>query len=279
MSSLQTSLPATTDRQKAGIIEVNEQSPLEQARQERATSRFKVPIMKLRNLKSEVEIPVGDYFTFEEDEDGERIPVSLGPNPAVKIIAHYYCYSEYSPSENKIVLCTNELKNFDSAQRVILYEYGDNQNTILFEGNYPEFKGFKTSDRQYSQLKFRHVMYVLHNDKVYKLIVSNASYAGVPEGEKSGDYRKPQEGSFLHFEKCLVGDAGEPLALFEHDVELGSLEHLDNETPDYLLMTFKDKGRITPEETKQLEQVWLEVTRALALKERSDFESACTQSE
>jgi len=195
------------------------------------------------NDKSEVKGMVkGEFYTSEQVKNDageyETVTKSIGMSPDIVLLRRRYSYSFYSKKQDKLLAWTCELDDFK--QNVCLVSNASGTATLEFSGSFQEFKMFR--DQKYTDqegknlLKFRNVFYVLFQGRVYRLFVSNASITGIPMGEKHGDYKNPQEGSFLLFEKMLQA-AG--MHYSERILRLGSAI---KEGDSYYLMTFADAG-------------------------------------
>jgi hypothetical protein len=226
------------------LTTVEQQKYLQDLRSEVGGTRLpQYPKIAMVNDKSEVKGMVkGEYYTSEQMKNDageyETITKSIGTNPEIVLLRRRYSYSFYSKKQDKLLAWTCELDDFK--QNVCLLNNSTGTPTLEFSGSFREFKTY--ADQKYRDqegknlLKFRNVFYVLFQGKVYRLFVSNASITGIPSGEDHGDYKNPQEGSFLLFEKLLQASQ---MHYSERVLRLGSQL---KEGDSYYLMTFADAG-------------------------------------
>ena len=226
------------------LTTAEQQKYLQDLRSEVGGARLpQYPKISMVNAKSEVRGMVkGEYYTSEsvKNDKGEyeTMTKSIGTNPEIVLLRRRYSYSLYSKSQDKLLAWTCELDNFD--QQVCLVNNASGSPTLEFSGSYQDFKAYKDSKYRDIEgrnlLKFRNVFYVLFGGRIYRLFVSNASITGIPAGEKHGDYKNAQEGSFLLFEKQLQAAQ---VHYSERIIRLGSQI---KEGDSYYLMTFADAG-------------------------------------
>jgi len=257
-----------------------EQSLLKLARSKTGTARIPLPpSIKMINHKGEIEgMEYGEYYieTQEKDDNNEyqKVRKSIGTNPEVILLLRLYTYAMYSETENKPFYWTNEFSDFKAM--VYLINNTIEQQYLQFSGSYPDFKKYKvenfTDKKGKSELKFKNVFYVSYENSIYRSFVSNASITGIPSGEKHGDYKEPQAGSFLKFEESLeTTDDGFRQAFLEVNCKLGSLKV---EGEDYYLMTFENAG-----ENKNLKanlKLFDEADKFVVLRTQAEFASLNT---
>lgn len=208
------------------------------------------------------EFYVTSYRRDEDSGDYQKKFTNIGRDPEVILIKRLYSYSCYNKKDKKVVAWTNEFEGFTANDEVFLIRKPNGTPHLETRLPYPEFKQYRVK-KYYddlegkNKLSFRNVFYALYKGRLCRMFVSNASITGVPEGEDHGDYKNPQPGSFVQFERGLRDDQGYVRHYSERKIRLGSIH---NAKKDYYLMSFTDVGA-TPE---------AELIQALETKEKLD---------
>jgi hypothetical protein len=248
-----------TTSQALSTLSQDELAQLEADRQKMGGSRVPtIPQIRLSN-KDMTAAPEGEYFIeVYKGKDEESEIRELGPNPEITILYKTATYSYYT-KEDGLMAWTSDIHGFTSLDRVTLFVKREGKVVIEKDANYPEFKQyvgqrFVTTDpvtgKPKKLLKFKTVLYVLHEGQPYKMFVSNASSAGV-DAEGLPSFDAPQPTSLQAFtDSCWQAKR----ALYEFSVRLGSqyvTSDADDETPGKLLakvpkpfyvMTFERAG-------------------------------------
>jgi hypothetical protein len=164
-----------------------------------------IPTIKLKNSMSKVKgVKKGHFFTTEEI-DGEVKHTDLGETVEVVILNRYYTYSNYDKDTEKLVAWTNEIIDFDSNVCVYVPQEGSAPTTEIM--HFTDFKTLKKNDK-WGRMTFKNVLYVLLNEKVYRMFISNASNTGVVDGDKYGDFDNPLPDSLMKFCDKVGAQAG-----------------------------------------------------------------------
>lgn len=232
-----------------------------------------IPQIGMVNNMSDIEgMSVGEFYTRKTvEEDGEKKvkTESIGFSPEVTIFVRKYTYSRFSKSQNKLLAWTNEFDSFFDDDIVHLINNKGEKPVLEFSAGYPSFKQYITKnykdDEGKSTLKFKNVLYVKYGEEFYRFFLSNASVTGIQDGADHGDYKNPQKGSFMAFEKVLKAPAQ---AYFFRKVKLGSMKVAGK---DYFLITFSDAGTHEPDVIKQSLKDWHKLKNDLEMLQSSQF--------
>jgi hypothetical protein len=165
------------------------------------------------------------------------------------ILHRCYTYSYYKEGEG-LMAWTSDIQDLSEYGYVTLFSKKNGNASIEFQGRYkPDFKQYITThytvqDPKYgglkSLMKFQTLLYVLFEGKVHRMFVSNASAAGIPQGEKAPSFKDPQPGSLISFIETTRGTEMEG-ALCEFDCRLGAVFRDEMEQPFYI-RTFENAG-------------------------------------
>jgi hypothetical protein len=218
-----------------------ELSELDADRKKMGGSKYpKIPQIRLANTDMK-QAPEGEYFIeVYKGKDEEPEVRQLGANPEMVILYKTSSYSYYT-KEHGLVAWTSDIHGFSALDRVTLFVKRDGKVVIEKDSVYPEFKKYiqekytiidpVTGDSK-KLLKFKTILYVLFEGEPHKMFVSNASSAGVLDGNPSFD--APQE---LSLQSYLDACWREKRAVYEHPVRLGS-QYVESSKP-YYIMTFE----------------------------------------
>ncbi len=274
--------PATTT--STALTNAETQRALQHARSQVAGPRLpQIATIRMKNDKSDVkEFEKGEYFIErsqknEESGETEKVRKSIGMNPEVSIIRRLYSYSFYSEAEERLMAWTNEFEGFTFNDIVYLINNEKTPTRLEFHAPYQEFKAYAQEhykDRSGKNLlKFKNVFYVWYEGELFRMFISNASITGIPAEEKHGDYKNPQPGCFLNFEKTLLDEQGLQRAYFEAKCRFGSKQ---KDGDSFYIMTFENAG--PPENIAGLVAVWQQFERDNKLRFVAEFGPFISQS-
>ena len=216
-------------------------------------------------------LPRGQYYIESYDSaKREKSYRCIGANPEIVILHRCYTYSWYKDGEGLMAWTSDIQDLFDG--KVTLYSKKNGQAFVEFQGPYkPDFKAHmeknytsvdpKTNKTE-KLLQFQNLLYVLFEGSVYRMFVTNASAAGIAQGEKAPDFKNPQPGSLLSFIETTRGEQMSG-ALCEWVCRLGQVFRDEMEQPFYV-RTFENAGR-NPNLSESLAEL-----RKLAVTVRKD---------
>lgn len=239
------------------------------------------PKLKISGKGTKTKIPEGHFYVVvldKEAENGVR-EIDVGENPEILIMKRLYSYSWYSKAKEKLLGYTNEFDNFTPEDEVI-YVNCSSAPFAQFRGNYPEFKAYKDEnlydhEEQKSKLRFTNVLYVYleHPDtevRVFKMMVGNASAAGIPEGEDRGDFKNPEPTSLIAF---LEGTRkSDPTVFFGTKCRLDS--YLKRGGIEYYVVTFENVGAVP--DVARLSRLWFVIGKLIDERFKTEFLSLPT---
>lgn len=255
-----------------------------------------MPQLRMYNVKAKENIPgvelgewfIDEYVVDETTKKGEKIRTPLGAHPSVLILKARYSYKLYDKDADRLVGWTNELDPMDRDQLVRIVYHDGNEARVIATLTKREFKDLKDRARTKSKkldetltleekiasrLKYTNVIYVYlpEADRGLRLIVSNASGTGVPDGEaKFGSFDDPQPLSFSEFKDKMTAER--PEVLFKHYCILGSRKKLDVKGElEYYLMQFEAGDQVTPEVFSQNLRRWKNLGTELEMREELEL--------
>lgn len=194
-------------------------------------------------------VKAGEYYTQEYDSvKKEKVFKNIGKNPHIVILKKAATYSYYDEKSKTLVAWTSDIEGYSEYHNVILFKNGE-KPFIEFKGSYPEFKAYSLKNYTVTNtvtnnveklLSFKTVLYVLFNEKVYRMFVPNTGVAGVADGEKTGDFKNPQVLSLTHFldSSSDMSSEAQSGAIFDTVCEMDS--KLIPSTVDFWIMQFKN---------------------------------------
>lgn len=216
--------------------------------------------IKLAPANKEVPgVPKGHYYIKEYNPDTKVTTCTdIGRNPRVVILKKAATYSYYSDKSDTLIAWTTDIEGYDETSPVVLFKNGAQGPSVEFKGTYPEFKAYAeqkyttynpVEERSEKLLKFSTVLYVLYEDKVYRMFVRNTGVAGLAEGAKSADFKKPQLLSLMHFLDTVNDLSSDQMsaACFESICQLDSKIMTGSgkngsKTIEFYIMQFKNTG-------------------------------------
>ena len=212
--------------------------------------------IKLKDSEKEVldvdgnALPRGEWYIESYDSaKREKSYRCIGANPEIVILHRCYTYSWYKDGEG-LMAWTSDIQDLSEYGHVTLFAKKDGKVSIEFQGRYkPDFKAYM--DKNYvvadpktgkpsKLLQFQNLLYVFFEGNVYRLFVSNASAAGIAEGEKAPDFKNAQDGSLIKFIETTRG-AEMDGALCEWVCKLGAVFRKEMTQPFYI-RTFENAG-------------------------------------
>lgn len=263
------------------LMSPEDMSYLKQARQMNMKPIVSIyDTIKLKDSEKRIEgLTRGNYFI--ESYDGEKKTYrDIGPNPEIVILHRCYTYSYYKEGEG-LKAWTSDIQGFSDTDFVQLYSKKSGMRDPEFIGTYKQFKLYVAqhyvvrsgeADEE-KLLTFQNLLYVLFEERVHRMFVSNASTAGIAPGERGGDFKNPQPLSLLHFIETTREKAGS--AMCEYVCKLGSYFKDDVEQPFYI-RTFENIGG-----NPDLNNAVLHLKKILieAMKQQRDIEESCNISQ
>lgn len=187
-----------------------------------------IPQIKLAN-KDETRAPEGEYFIeTKKGEDAVEVRC-IGPNPEIIPLYKTVTYSYFDSTrgeKGELVAWTSDIHGYKKNPVTLYLKDREGNVTIDFDGTYDEFKDhrvkFDKKDHDGKKignnLKRKHILYVLFEGNPHKMIVSEASCAGVePNGKPSFD--TVQRHSLEYYLKMCWNDSK---ALYDFAITMGS---------------------------------------------------------
>lgn len=230
----------------------DQQAVLDQARKENDRS-FTPRIDEIKLAQKDMAgVSAGEFYTQSWDaESKQKVFKNIGKNPQIVILRKAATYSYYSEALKRLVAWTSDINGYSEQDSVILFKNDGKSPFIEFRGSYPEFKAYSlknyttvnpVEDTIKKLLSFKTVLYVLYENKVYRMFASNPSVTGIAEGEKTADFKKPQLLSLTHFLDNLndLSSGEHSAACFEEICELDS-KYIESTIPFHIIQ-FKKTG-------------------------------------
>jgi len=230
-----------------------QQALLAHARAQNNSQSFtpRIPDIKLAPANKDIAgVEKGHYYLTNYDSDTKKKTYKdIGKNPNIVILKKAATYSYFSDKLNRLVAWTSDVEGYTENHQVVLYKDDGQNKFVEWEGNYKQFKEYV--EQNYSiynpadgtkkkLLEFQTVLYVIYEGEVYRMFVKNTGLAGVAEGAKNAELKKPQLLSLTHYldiSSDRSGDA-QSAACFESVCELDS-KLIKGDTIDYYIMQFK----------------------------------------